>query len=37
MVESTFQGKHTLIVQQMMRAGFALVLLSEAMFFFGFV
>jgi len=35
-VESTFQGKHTLVVQKMMRAGFKLVLLSEAMFFFWF-
>jgi len=35
-IESTFQGMHTLIVQKMLRAGFVLVLLSEAMFFFGF-
>ena len=35
-IESTFQGMHTLIVQRMLRAGFVLVLLSEAMFFFGF-
>jgi len=35
-IESTFQGKHTIIVQRMMRCGFYLVLLSELMFFFGF-
>jgi len=35
-VESTFQGRHTNIVQKLMRTGFILVLISEAMFFFGF-
>jgi len=35
-IESTYQGMHTLIVQQMHRAGFVLVLISEFMFFFGF-
>jgi cytochrome c oxidase subunit 3 len=35
-LESTFQSMYTLIVQKMLRAGFVLVLLSEAIFFFGF-
>jgi len=35
-IESTFQGKHTIVVQKMMKAGVMLVLVSETMFFFGF-
>lgn len=34
--ESTFQGNHTLIVQQGLRIGFILFIASEVMFFFGF-
>jgi hypothetical protein len=33
-IESTFQGMHTVIVQQMHRAGFVLVIISESFFFF---
>ncbi len=35
-IESTYQGIHTVILQKMLRSGFVLVLISEAMFFFGF-
>ena len=35
-IESTYQGMHTVIVQRMHRAGFVLVLVSESFFFLAF-
>lgn len=35
-LEATFQGKHTQAVQQGLRFGFILFVISEVMFFFGF-
>jgi len=34
--ESTFEGRHTMVVQQGLRLGFLLFILSEVMFFFAF-
>lgn len=34
--ESTFEGKHTLVVQQGLKLGFILFIISEVMFFFAF-
>jgi len=35
-IEGTFEGRHTFAVQRGLRMGFALFIVSEIMFFFGF-
>lgn len=35
-IEGTFEGKHTRVVQSALRLGFIFFIISEAMFFFGF-
>ena len=35
-VEATFEGRHTFVVQKGLRLGFVLFIVSEIMFFFSF-